>query len=249
MRRAGTHSQKEVGVAGIAPNTGLPQLRSGVSVRSGRLEGNSLHVVLEVQMDMGEDGLKRGLELAKVELVRVKRVRPGQPARLGVVVPVRRRDQEQTARRQHAAAFPKEGLPVRQVLDHFESDNQVEACVRNGHRRAGAFQKPQAGRAIVLAGVRDGICRNIDPGDAQGLLRQRGRAVARAATGIQDALPRGQAQCERIAGQVLVPEVDIDLPWDDAFPGKLGHPFPSAAEAAPESLVFSSIRHGRCVYP
>jgi len=158
-------------------------------------------------MGMGKMAEAPDYEIAKSKLVRVENgVRPGQPGAPRRVVPfgVEIREQK-TARPPSTRAASRRRLPVRQVLD-YRRRQPVEACVPGtGIAEQGAFEKT-AGRPLhrCSRAYATASAAIIASGDAQGLLRQRGRAVTRAATASRIRFP-GQAQCERIAGQVLVP--------------------------------------------
>jgi hypothetical protein len=79
----------------------------------------------------------------------------------------------------------------------------------------------QIGANVVFGGVGDGVGADVDAGDGGSAVGQFGRTVAGAAPDIEDTLAAGEAGGEGVAGEVFVPEVDVDLAGDDAFAGEL----------------------------
>ncbi len=139
---------------GIGLPACLLQLGLSLSIGRGRSKSDALDMVLEIETDVGEQSLEDRGELVETELVQVKRVGAGETASLGVVVAVGGGYQEYSASGQNAVAFVKEGLPVGQVLDHFEGDHEVEAGVGKGHRGAGALHEPHASGSRSARGHR-----------------------------------------------------------------------------------------------
>src|SRR6185295_18284843 len=94
-----------------------------------RRERDSLDVVFEEHRYVGEDGLQFRGELGEIELVNVERIGSVGAARLGVVEPVRRGDDQLAGGREHAAGLREEAAPVFEMLDHLERDYEIEAGI------------------------------------------------------------------------------------------------------------------------
>ena len=76
---------------------------------------------------------------------------------------------------------------------------------------------------VALAGFGDGVLADIDCGDVFGLAGEFRRAVAGSTAEIDYAFEAAEASGEEVAGEVFVPEIDIDFAGYDPFTGKLSH--------------------------
>lgn len=123
-------------------------------------------------------------------------------------------------------------FPVGEVLDDFEGDDEVEAGIGEGKLGGAGLLIYQIGASVVFGGVGDGVGADVDAGDGGGGVGQFGGAVAGTAADVENAFATGEAGCEGVAGEVFVPEVDVDLAGDNAFAGEL-----SAHERPPVGLA------------
>ncbi len=160
-------------------------------------------------------------EFLEIEFVNVERIGALRAARLGVIQPVGRGDNQLPGGSQHPPDFLQKVPPLFQVLDDFECDHQVEGAV--GVRQLGArrlFERDIV-QPVVGARVFHGFGRDIDARDAFRHIGQFRGPVAGAAPRIQNALAAGQPHREVVARHVLVEQVDIDLAGDQALAREL----------------------------
>ena len=121
------------------------------------MKRESFHAILFHDAHMLEDALQFAEEFVGFEFMLVIRIGSGAPARFGVVAFVGRRDDEQAGMRQHASALVQERTIIREMLDDFEGDDEIETVSRERHRRAGRNGEAKAGKAVIRAGERDGV--------------------------------------------------------------------------------------------
>jgi hypothetical protein len=161
LRTVRAHCHEEVrllgnGVARIDPHL------DGVAgfVRTKR---HTLHVVFEVERHVREHLAQFVAEFGEFEFVHMKWILPLRAARFSVVTFVGCGDNKLAVGRQRAASFLQEFAPIRQVLDHFESHDEIEAGIGEGQRAAGRLFENKVGRLIVGARKFDGIGGAIYP--------------------------------------------------------------------------------------
>ena len=118
-------------------------------------------------------------------------------------------------------ALLQESAPIGQMLDHFESHNEIEAAIGEGQIAARGLLEGEIGRLIMRAREFDGVRGGIDSHHALRGAREFGRAVTRAASCVERALAARQARGEGVARHVLVEQVDIDLAGNDPLAREL----------------------------
>src|SRR5258708_8865067 len=106
------------------------------------------------------------------------------------------------------------------MLDDFEGDDEVEACVRERKLRGAGGLEQDVGTVEVPRRVGDGVAVTIDRGDVQSRVGQLRRTITGAAPDIQHALATRQASGKGVAGEMFVPQIRIDFARNDALPGE-----------------------------
>ncbi len=146
---------------------------------------------------------------------------------------------------QHPAGFREQCTPIAQMLDDFESGDQIERCRETGarSRMPGRTGYSAVGNARARKRSRRQprrrrlLCRRISRA-LRCRIRCRSRYRARC-------VPRSSR--ESVAREVFRPEILIDLAGDDALAGEFGHSAgaPESTFAWTPSLELTSTRQGK----
>ena len=122
-----------------------------------------------------------------------------------------------------SSGFREKALPVGEMFDDFEGGDEIERAVAEGQRRAVRLSEQGLAGGVFALGPVKRFVRLVDAARGFGALGEQRRAVTGAATRIEDTAAASQRFGEAIAGQVLVEEVGVGFPRDDAFACKLHH--------------------------
>jgi hypothetical protein len=119
---------------------------------------------------------------------------------------IRRRNDQDAVRREHAAKFREHLLLLAQVLDGLERHDEIDA--RGGQRQLGhrADGEPQIGLRVALLRMGDGVRGDVHTCHRGRVMREQIAAVAFAARCVEHALAGRQRRHGGIAVPVLVPD-------------------------------------------
>ena len=120
-----------------------------------------------------------------------------------VFVAIRRGDDEQSIRSQHAADFREHRIVLREVLQRLEAGDDIHGCIRQRQRRGGAMQVAEIWRAVFRGCGGDRGVIHIHTHDAVSQLREQRTAVAFAAGDIEHVAFGNEVARECVAVQVL----------------------------------------------
>src|SRR6478672_9398615 len=123
--------------------------------------------------------------------------------------------------------------PVIEVFDYLEGCHQVEVPGTIRQTRGRRDGQMQISEWEARTGIPRSLGGNIECGHESGCAAEFRGAITRSTANIQYALTRCELRGERIASEVLVPQVDFHLAGDDSLPSELIHYSPPRAAARP----------------
>src|SRR6185369_13637390 len=129
------------------------------------------------------------------------------------------------------------------MFDNFEGGYEIEGSGRKRYRACGAPEESH-GREMFI-GVGDRFRRKIDACRRSCYLREVGSSVAGAAAQVEDATPLREASRQCVTGNVLGPQIVINLPGNDAFAREFAHGAVTLPRSPLPTLAFTLTRHSR----
>jgi len=75
----------------------------------------------------------------------------------------------------------------------------------------------------MAVGVVDRFWRQVDSHGGRGYMGEISSSVSGTATEVENAAPHREARCQRVASDVLPPQIVIDLAGNDAFSCEFAH--------------------------
>src|SRR5947208_697271 len=180
-------------------------------------KGEALDTILNEHCEVREHTIQFGLKLGGLKFVLVKWIGAALRSRFRVIAFVGRGDDEEAGGCEDARGFIEKATEIGQVLNYFESYDEIEGAGREGKIEARAGNVPSVGPRVVRARVIDGIVRQIEACRFNRRLGELSGAIAGAATAIEYAPAFRITARKGVTRQVLAPEVRLYPIWYDTL--------------------------------